>query len=64
MKEIANAAHIADFPFEGQFDVRVIGILRKSEDADFRVELDFSDITYLHTGQGAKHLLGDAYLFR
>ncbi|MDE0427859.1 MAG: translocation/assembly module TamB domain-containing protein [Candidatus Poribacteria bacterium] len=62
-EEIAKAANIADFPFEGEFDVRFIGILRKSEDADFRVELDCSDITYLDTGRGVKHLLGDAYLF-
>lgn len=62
-EEIAKAAKIADFPFEGEFDVQFIGILRASEDADFRVELDISDITYLHAGQDAKHLLGDAYLF-
>ena len=60
---IAQAANIADFPFEGEFDVRFVGILRESEDADFRVELDFSDITYLDTGKGVKHPLGDAYLF-
>ena len=62
-EEIAKAAKIADFPFEGEFDVQFIGILRASEDADFRVELDISDITYLHAEQDAKHLLGDAYLF-
>lgn len=62
-EEIAKAANIADFPFEGEFDVQFIGILRESEAADFRVELDFSDITYLHAGQDAKYLLGDAYLF-
>ena len=61
-EEIAKAANIADFPFEGEFDVRFIGILRESEDADFRVELDCADITYLDTGRGVKHLLGDAYL--
>lgn len=62
-EEIAKAANIADFPFEGEFDVQFIGILRKSKDADFRVELDLSDITYLHAEQEARHLLGDAYLF-
>ena len=62
-EEIAKAANIADFPFEGEFDVQFIGILKEPENADFRVELDFSDITYLHAGQGAKYLLGDAYLF-
>ena len=61
-EEIAKAANISDFPFEGEFDVRVVGILRKPESADFRVELDFSDITYLHGSRGTKHLLGDAYL--
>ena len=62
-EEIAKAANIADFPFEGEFDVQFIGILRKSADADFRVELDISDITYLNAGQDTKHPLGDAYLF-
>ncbi len=62
-EEIAKAANIADFPFEGEFDVRFVGILKESVAADFRVELDISDITYLHTGHGAKYLLGDAYLF-
>ena len=60
-EEIAKAANIADFPFEGEFDVRVVGILRQLEAPDFRVELDFSDITYLDMGRGVKHLLGDAY---
>ena len=61
-KEIAKAANIADFPFEGEFDVKFVGILRQLEAPDFRVELDFSDITYLDMGRGVKHLLGDAYL--
>ena len=61
-EEIAKAANIADFPFEGEFDVRFIGILRQLETPDFRVELDFSDITYLDMGRGVKHLLGDAAL--
>ena len=61
-EEIAKAANIADFPFEGAFDVGFVGILRQLESPDFRVELDFSDITYLDMGRGVKHLLGDAYL--
>ncbi|MDE0554435.1 MAG: hypothetical protein OXI24_09495, partial [Candidatus Poribacteria bacterium] len=62
-EEIAKASNIADFPFEGEFDVQFVGVLRESEDADFRVELDCSDITYLDPARGVKHLLGDAYLF-
>ena len=62
LEEIAKAAHLPDFPFEGQFDVRVVGKLRKPEEADFRVELDFSDVTFLHTERGTKYPLGDVYL--
>lgn len=61
-EEIAKAANIPDFPFEGEFDVRVVGTLRKPENADFRVELDFSDVTFLNNERGTKHLLGDVYL--
>ncbi len=61
-EEIAKAANIRDFPFEGEFDVRVVGTLKKPERLDLRVELVFSDITYLHMDRGAKYLLGDAYL--
>ena len=61
-QEIATASNITDLPFEGEFDVRVVGTLRKPDPADFRVELDFSDITFLHGDRGTKHLLGDAYL--
>ena len=61
-EEIAKAANIRDFPFEGEFDVRVVGTLKKPEHLDLRVELIFSDITYLHMDRGAKYLLGDAYL--
>ncbi len=61
-EEIAKAANITDFPFEGGFDVRFVGALRQSEDADFRVELGSSDITYLDAQRGVKHLLGDATL--
>lgn len=62
-EEIAKASNIADFPFEGEFDVQFIGILRKAEAPDFRVALDFSDLTYLDLKRGVNHLLGDAYLF-
>ena len=61
-EEIAKAANISDFPFEGEFDVRVVGTLKKSASVDLRIELDFTDITYLHGERGTKHLLGDAYL--
>ncbi len=61
-EEIAKAANISDFPFEGEFNVRVVGTLKKPEPLDLRIELDFSDITFLHGDRGTKHLLGDAYL--
>ena len=59
---LASAANISDFPFGGQFDVRVVGRLKKPESADFQVELDFSDITFLDNGGETKHPLGDASL--
>ena len=62
MEEIAKAANLSDFPFEGRFDVRVVGTLKKPESADFRVELDFSDVTLLHNERGTKYPLGDVYL--
>ena len=62
LEEIAKAANVSDFPFEGQFDVRVVGKLKKPEDPDFRVELDFSELTFLHTERGTKYPLGDVYL--
>ena len=62
LEEIAKAARISDFPFEAQFDVRFVGTLKKPDPVDFQVELDFSDITFLDTGRGTKHLLGDAAL--
>ena len=61
-EEIAKAANISDFPFEGAFDVRVVGIQKKPADFDFQVELDFSDITYLDNTRQIKHRLGDIYL--
>ena len=62
LEEIAKAATLSDFPFEGRFDVRVVGTLKKHESADFRVELDFSDVTLLHNERGTKYPLGDVYL--
>lgn len=62
LEEIAKAAHLSDFPFEGRFDVRVVGTLKKPEDADLRVELDFSDLTFLHNERYRKYPLGDVYL--
>ena len=62
LEEIAKAADLSDFPFEGLFDVRVVGTLEKPESADFRVELDFSDVTFLHNERGRKYPLGDVYL--
>ena len=59
---LAQAAQISDFPFDGQFDVRVVGTLKKPEPIDFQVELGFADITYLNSGRNTKHLLGDASL--
>ena len=61
-EEIAKAANISDFPFEGEFDVKVVGTLKKPASTDFQVELDFSDVTFLHNGRGTKHLLGDVHL--
>ncbi|MXV74535.1 hypothetical protein F4Z99_09670, partial [Candidatus Poribacteria bacterium] len=59
---LANAAKIADFPFGGQFDVRVVGTLKKPENVDFQVELDFSDITFLDNGRETQHPLSDVLL--
>ena len=59
---LASAANISDFPFGGQFDVRVIGTLKKPESADFQIVLDFSDITFLDKGRETQHPLGDASL--
>ncbi|MDE0016563.1 MAG: hypothetical protein OXU51_10270 [Candidatus Poribacteria bacterium] len=59
---LASAANIPDFPFGGQFDVRVVSRLKKPESADFQVELDFSDITFLDNGGETQHPLGDASL--
>ena len=59
---LANAANISDFPFDGQFDVRVVGTLKKPADVDFQVELDFADIAFLNNGRETKHPLSDVSL--
>ena len=46
-QELSKAAQISDFPFDGQFDVSVIGTLKQPQPLDFQIELDFKDITYL-----------------
>ena len=63
--ELSKAAQISNFPFDGQFDVSVIGILKKPQLLDFQVELDFADITYLDiedSGDVKRFPLGDAVL--
>ena len=66
LEEIAKAANLPDFPFEGRFDVRVVGTLKKPASAapqvSWRVELDFSDVTFLHNERDTKYPLGDVYL--
>ena len=62
LEEIAKAANLSDFPFEGRFDVRVVGTLKKPESTDLRVELDFSELTLLHNERGTKYPLGDVHL--
>ena len=62
LEEIAKAANISDFPFEGRFDLRVVGTQKKPESTDLRVELDFSELTFLHNERRAKYPLGDVYL--
>ena len=59
---LASAANIPNFPFDGQFDVRVVGTLKKPESVDFQVELDFSDIAFLDNRRKTRHPLGDASL--
>ena len=59
---LAQAAQISDFPFDGQFDVRVAGTLKKPGPLDFQIKLDFADITLLDSDRGTKHPLGDASL--
>ena len=59
---IANAANISNFPFDGQFDVRVVGTLKKPADVDFQVELDFTDIVFLDSGREIQHPLSDVSL--
>ena len=61
-QELANAAKISDFPFDGQFDVRIVGTLKKPANVDFQVELDFVDIAFLDNGRETKHPLSDVSL--
>ena len=64
-QELSKAAQTSSFPFDGQFDVSVVGILKKPEPLDFQVELDFKNITYLDfedNGNTKKFPLGDAVL--
>ena len=62
LEEIATAADIPEFPFEGEVEVHVLGTLRKPAAADFTVELRFADLTFLHSRREIKYPLGDAYL--
>ena len=64
-QELSKAAQVSSFPFDGQFDVSVIGILKKPEPLDFQIELDFKNITYLafeDNGNAKKFPLGGAVL--
>ena len=64
-QELSKAAQISDFPFDGQFDVSVVGIYKKPEPLDLQIELDFADITYLDfedNGHVERFPLGDAVL--
>ena len=46
-QELSKAAQISDFPFDGQFDVSVVGTFKQPQPLDFQIELDFKDITYV-----------------
>ncbi len=62
---LSKAAQISDFPFDGQFDVSVVGRLQKPQPTDFQIELDFQNITYVDFGDNGhvkKYPLGDAVL--
>ena len=64
-QELSKAAQISNFPFDGQFDVSVIGTLKKPEPVDFQLKLDFANITYLDiedSGHVKRFPLGDAVL--
>ena len=64
-QELSKATQISNFPFDGQFDVRVVTTLKKPEPLDFQVELDFANITYLDfedNGHVKRFPLGDAVL--
>ena len=59
---LAQAARIPDFPFDGQFDVQVVGTLKRPANLDLQVELDFTDIAFLNSGRATKHPLSDVFL--
>lgn len=64
-QELSKAAQISDFPFDGQFDVSVIGTFKQPQPLDFQIELDFKDITYVDfedNGDVKRFPLGDAVL--
>ena len=64
-QELSKAAQISNFPFGGQFDVSVVGTLKKPEPVDFQLKLDFANITYLDiedSGHVKRFPLGDAVL--
>ena len=64
-QELSKAAQISNFPFDGQFDVSVVGTLKKPEPVDFQLKLDFANITYLDiedSGHVKRFPLGDAVL--
>ena len=64
-QELSKAAQISDFPFDGQFDVSVVGTLKKPQPLDFQIELDFKDLTYIDfedSGHVKRFPLGEAVL--
>ncbi len=56
LTEIATAAEIPNFPIDAQIDIDVVGKKRAENPLDFRVTLNFSEITF------ENNPLGDAYL--
>ena len=64
-QELSKAAQISDFPFDGRFDVSVIGTFKKPQPLDFQIALDFKDLTYIDfadNGQAQRFPLGEAVL--
>ncbi len=58
LTEIAKAADISDFPIGAKMDVDFVGTQRVNEALDFRVGLNFSDITFENNPLGDAYLLG------